>query len=137
MGLGIGLASRTRGAGALIESNPISCAGYRVEATDDESWKRKKYKRKHGWLPPLELSFAFYFVLAIGYAIRMHMGPDRIPVAVLLWLRIYGHDEFAADSGRQPSRFALTRIACAEQLISLRPLRDPRFRHRSTPPKST
>ncbi|MDX6613008.1 MAG: hypothetical protein QOD75_2194, partial [Blastocatellia bacterium] len=49
---------------------------YSVEKTTDETWKRKKYKRKHGWLPLLELSFAIYFLLAIAYAVRMHMwGP--------------------------------------------------------------
>ena len=49
---------------------------FRVEKTDDEAWKRKKYKRKHGWLPLLELSFAVYFIFAIRYAVLMHMwGP--------------------------------------------------------------
>ncbi|HEX7721115.1 MAG TPA: hypothetical protein VF397_03090, partial [Pyrinomonadaceae bacterium] len=40
-----------------------------------------KYKRKHGWLPLLELSFAIYFLFAIAYAIRMHMWG---PIAFLL-----------------------------------------------------
>jgi cellulose synthase/poly-beta-1,6-N-acetylglucosamine synthase-like glycosyltransferase len=80
MGLGIGLAFSN--ARAVIEafcgvkSEFVRTPKYRVEKTDDESWKRKKYKRKHGWLPVLELSFALYFVLAIMYAVRMHMwGP--------------------------------------------------------------
>jgi len=80
MGLGIGLAFSN--ARAVLEalmgvkSDFVRTPKYRVEQGDDESWKRKKYKRKHGWLPLLELSFAVYFVLAIGYAIRMHMwGP--------------------------------------------------------------
>src|SRR5438477_377757 len=61
---------------AGVKSEFVRTPKYRVEKTDDESWKLKKYKRKHGWLPLLELSFAFYFVLAIAYAVRMHMwGP--------------------------------------------------------------
>ena len=80
MGLGIGLAFSN--ARAVLEalmgvkSDFVRTPKYRVEEGGDESWKRKKYKRKHGWLPLLELSFALYFVLAIAYAIRMHMwGP--------------------------------------------------------------
>ena len=80
MGLGIGLAfSNARAvleALVGVKSDFVRTPKYRVEKTDDESWKRKKYKRKHGWLPLLELSFAVYFVFAIAYAIRMHMwGP--------------------------------------------------------------
>jgi cellulose synthase/poly-beta-1,6-N-acetylglucosamine synthase-like glycosyltransferase len=85
MGLGIGLAFSN--ARAVLEalmgvkSDFVRTPKYRVEKTDDESWKRKKYKRKHGWLPLLELSFALYFVFAIAYAIRMHMWG---PIAFLL-----------------------------------------------------
>src|SRR6266850_2376462 len=80
MALGIGLAfSNARAvleALVGVKSDFVRTPKYRVETTKDESWKAKKYKRKHGWLPLLELSFAFYFVLAIGYAVRMHMwGP--------------------------------------------------------------
>jgi cellulose synthase/poly-beta-1,6-N-acetylglucosamine synthase-like glycosyltransferase len=93
MGLGIGLAfSNARAvleALAGVKSDFVRTPKYRVEKTDDESWKRKKYKRKHGWLPLLELSFAFYFVLAIGYAVRMHMwGPIAF---LLLFLFGYGY----------------------------------------------
>ncbi len=80
MGLGIGLAfSNARAvleALAGVKSDFVRTPKYRVETATDESWKGKKYKRKHGWLPLLELSFSLYFVLAIGYALRMHMwGP--------------------------------------------------------------
>ena len=80
MSLGIGLAfSNARAvleALVGVKSEFVRTPKYRVEKTDDESWKRKKYKRRHGWLPLLELSFAIYFVFAIAYAIRMHMwGP--------------------------------------------------------------
>ena len=44
-----------------------------MEKTHDETWKRKKYKRKRGLLPLLELSFSVYFLLAILYAVRMRM----------------------------------------------------------------
>jgi cellulose synthase/poly-beta-1,6-N-acetylglucosamine synthase-like glycosyltransferase len=93
MGLGIGLAfSNARAvieALAGVKSEFVRTPKYRVEKTDDESWKRKKYQRKHGWLPLLELGFAFYFVLAIGYAVRMHMwGPIAF---LLLFLFGYGY----------------------------------------------
>jgi cellulose synthase/poly-beta-1,6-N-acetylglucosamine synthase-like glycosyltransferase len=85
MGLGIGLAfSNARAvleALVGVKSDFVRTPKYSVEKTDDESWKRKKYKRKHGWLPLLELSFALYFVLAIAYAISMHMWG---PIAFLL-----------------------------------------------------
>ena len=85
MGLGIGLAfSNARAvleALAGVKSDFVRTPKYQVEKTDDESWKSKKYKRKHGWLPLLELSFALYFVLAIAYAVRMHMWG---PIAFLL-----------------------------------------------------
>ncbi len=85
MGLGIGLAfSNARAvleALAGVKSEVVRTPKYRVETTTDESWKRKKYKRRHGWLPLLELSFAIYFVLAIGYAVKMHMWG---PIAFLL-----------------------------------------------------
>jgi cellulose synthase/poly-beta-1,6-N-acetylglucosamine synthase-like glycosyltransferase len=85
MGLGIGLAfSNARAvleALVGVKSEFVRTPKYRVENTHDESWKRKKYQRKHGWLPLLELSFAIYFVFAIAYAVRMHMWG---PIAFLL-----------------------------------------------------
>jgi cellulose synthase/poly-beta-1,6-N-acetylglucosamine synthase-like glycosyltransferase len=85
MGLGIGLAFSNAKAVlealAGVKSDFVRTPKYRVEAATDESWKGKKYKRKHGWLPLLELSFSLYFVLAIGYALRMHMWG---PIAFLL-----------------------------------------------------
>jgi cellulose synthase/poly-beta-1,6-N-acetylglucosamine synthase-like glycosyltransferase len=85
MGLGIGLAFSNAKAVlealAGVKSDFVRTPKYRVETATDESWKGKKYKRKHGWLPLLELSFSLYFVLAIGYALRMHMWG---PIAFLL-----------------------------------------------------
>ena len=77
MALGIGLAfSNARAVlEALfgIKSDFIRTPKYQVEKTHDETWKRKKYKRKRGLLPLLELSFSVYFLLAILYAMRMRM----------------------------------------------------------------
>ncbi len=77
MALGLGLAfSNARAVlEALfgIKSDFIRTPKYSVEKTHDETWKRKKYKRKRGLLPLLELSFSVYFLLAILYAIRMRM----------------------------------------------------------------
>jgi cellulose synthase/poly-beta-1,6-N-acetylglucosamine synthase-like glycosyltransferase len=91
MALGIGLAfSNARAVlEALIgrQSEFVRTPKYQVEQADDETWKRKKYKRKRGWLPLLELSFAVYFLLAMLYAVRMHMwGP--IP---FLFLFFFGY----------------------------------------------
>jgi cellulose synthase/poly-beta-1,6-N-acetylglucosamine synthase-like glycosyltransferase len=77
MGLGIGLAfSNARAVmEALlgIKSEFVRTPKYSVEQTSDETWKVKKYKRKRGLLPLLELSFSLYFLLAIVYAARLHM----------------------------------------------------------------
>src|SRR3989442_9421787 len=77
MGLGIGLAfSNARAvfeALAGVKSDFVRTPEDRVEEMKDESWKHKKYKRKNACLPLLELSFALYFVLAIGHAVRLHI----------------------------------------------------------------
>jgi cellulose synthase/poly-beta-1,6-N-acetylglucosamine synthase-like glycosyltransferase len=77
MGLGIGLAFSN--ARAVIEAlvgyrtEFVRTPKYRVEEQKDETWKRKKYKRKRGWLPLLELAFSVYFLLAILYAVEMKL----------------------------------------------------------------
>jgi cellulose synthase/poly-beta-1,6-N-acetylglucosamine synthase-like glycosyltransferase len=77
MALGIGLAFSN--ARAVLEAllgvktEFVRTPKYQVEDTADETWKRKKYKRKRGLLPLLELGFAFYFLMAIAYAIRLQM----------------------------------------------------------------
>ncbi len=88
MGLGIGLAFSN--ARAVLEallgvkSEFVRTPKYRVEETSDATWKRKKYKRKRGWLPLLELSFAVYFLLAIAYSARLHMW-GTIPFLLLFF----------------------------------------------------
>ncbi|MGZ5435850.1 MAG: glycosyltransferase [Pyrinomonadaceae bacterium] len=115
MGLGIGLAFSN--ARAVLEalmgkkSDFVRTPKYSVEPGDDESWKRKKYKRKHGWLPLLELSFAVYFVLAIAYAVKMHMwGPIMF---LLLFCFGYGYMGVmsllqTAGGGRRKPRVPVT-----------------------------
>ena len=77
MALGIGLAfSNARAVlEALlgIKSDFVRTPKYQVEKSQDETWKRKKYKRKRGLLPVLELGFAIYFLLAILYSMHLHM----------------------------------------------------------------
>jgi cellulose synthase/poly-beta-1,6-N-acetylglucosamine synthase-like glycosyltransferase len=88
MALGIGLAfSNARAVfEALlgVKTDFIRTPKYRVEETTDATWKRKKYKRKRGLLPLLELSFAIYFLLAITYSIRLHMW-GTIPFLTLFF----------------------------------------------------
>jgi cellulose synthase/poly-beta-1,6-N-acetylglucosamine synthase-like glycosyltransferase len=91
MGLGIGLAFSN--ARAVIEAlvgyrtEFVRTPKYRVEEQRDETWKRKKYKRKHGWLPLLEIAFSVYFLLAILYAVRMRLW-GTIP---FLFLFFFGY----------------------------------------------
>jgi cellulose synthase/poly-beta-1,6-N-acetylglucosamine synthase-like glycosyltransferase len=88
MGLGIGLAfSNARAVlEALlgIKSDFVRTPKYQVEKNQDETWKRKKYKRKRGLLPLLELSFSFYFLLAILYAAHMRMW-GTVPFLLLFF----------------------------------------------------
>ena len=93
MGLGIGLAFSN--ARAVLEallgvkSEFVRTPKYRVEETSDATWKRKKYRRKRGLLPLLELSFAVYFLLAILYSARLHMW-GTIPFLLLFFFG-FGH----------------------------------------------
>ncbi|MGB7923013.1 MAG: cellulose synthase family protein [Pyrinomonadaceae bacterium] len=91
MALGIGLAfSNARAVlEALVgwQTEFVRTPKYRVEETTDETWKRKKYKRKRGLLPLLELSFALYFLLAMLYAMRMRLW-GTIP---FLFLFFFGY----------------------------------------------
>ena len=88
MGLGIGLAFSN--ARAVLEallgvkSEFVRTPKYRVEESSDATWKRKKYKRKRGLLPLLELGFAVYFLLAIIYSARLHMW-GTIPFLLLFF----------------------------------------------------
>ncbi|HEY0762776.1 MAG TPA: glycosyltransferase [Pyrinomonadaceae bacterium] len=88
MGLGIGLAFSN--ARAVLEallgvkSEFVRTPKYRVEDATDATWKGKKYKRKRGLLPLLELGFALYFLLAIAYSARLHMW-GTIPFLLLFF----------------------------------------------------
>src|SRR5215813_13634163 len=88
MALGIGLAFSN--ARAVLEallgvkSEFVRTPKYRVEQTTDATWKRKKYKRKRGLLPLLELGFALYFLLAIAYAVSLRMW-GTIPFLTLFF----------------------------------------------------
>ena len=88
MALGIGLAFSN--ARAVLEAllgvktEFVRTPKYRVEDTTDATWKRKKYRRKRGWLPLLELAFALYFLLGILYSVRLHMW-GTIPFLLLFF----------------------------------------------------
>lgn len=78
MAVGIGMVfSNTRAVlEALlgIKSSFVRTPKYKVESSND-NWLQvaRKYRRKKGWLPVLELSFAAYFVFAVYYAFRSHI----------------------------------------------------------------
>jgi hypothetical protein len=67
-----------------VKSEFVRTPKYRVEEATDATWKRKKYKRKRGLLPLLELGFAVYFLLAIIYSGRLHMW-GTIPFLLLFF----------------------------------------------------
>ena len=104
MAIGIGLAFSN--ARAVLEalfgvkSEFVRTPKYRVEeGATDKAWKAKKYKRKHGWLPLLELSFAAYFFCAILYAAHMHLF-GTIPFLMLFF---FGYGYIGAMSLMQTS----------------------------------
>src|SRR5687767_1489242 len=88
MGLGIGLAFSN--ARAVLEallgvkSEFVRTPKYQIEEIRDATWKLKKYRRKKGLLPLLEIGFAFYFLLAIIYSSRLHMW-GTIPFLLLFF----------------------------------------------------
>ncbi len=75
MAIGIGLAfSNARAVFESllgIKSEFVRTPKYQVENSNDSTWKRKKYQRRRGILPLLELAFAVYFLLAVVYAVHM------------------------------------------------------------------
>jgi cellulose synthase/poly-beta-1,6-N-acetylglucosamine synthase-like glycosyltransferase len=93
MGLGIGLAfSNARAvfeALFRIKTEFVRTPKYKVEGARDETWKRKKYRRRRGLAPAFELSFALYFLLAVAYAAHMGMW-GTIPF-LSLFLFGYGY----------------------------------------------
>ncbi|MDT7542307.1 MAG: hypothetical protein QOE33_2211 [Acidobacteriota bacterium] len=103
MAIGIGLAFSN--ARAVLEalfgvkSDFIRTPKYSVEQGSDTTWKAKKYKRKHGWLPLLELSFAAYFCCAVAYAAHMHLF-GTIP---FLFLFLFGYGYIGTMSLMQTS----------------------------------
>jgi hypothetical protein len=94
MAVGIGLVfSNTRAVlEALlgIKSGFIRTPKYRVENNKD-NWLQAaiRYRRKKGWLPLIEFSFALYFAFAVYYAIRSHIYAT-IPFLVI-FLVGYGY----------------------------------------------
>jgi cellulose synthase/poly-beta-1,6-N-acetylglucosamine synthase-like glycosyltransferase len=94
MGLGIGLVfSNTRAvleALFRVQSSFVRTPKYAVKQAK-ESWlqQARKYQRKHGWLPYIELMFALYFVAAIAYAVRSEIY-GTIPF-LMIFLVGYGY----------------------------------------------
>jgi cellulose synthase/poly-beta-1,6-N-acetylglucosamine synthase-like glycosyltransferase len=94
MAMGIGLVfSNTRAVlEALfgVQSSFVRTPKYKVENSKD-NWLQvaAKYKRKKGWLPLIELTFALYFVAAVAYAIRSNIYAT-IPF-LLIFLLGYGY----------------------------------------------
>jgi hypothetical protein len=77
-----------------VKSEFVRTPKYRVEDTTDATWKRKKYKRKRGLLPLLELSFAVLLSARDRYSARLHMW-GTIPFLLLFFFGfgVHGRDE--------------------------------------------
>src|SRR4030095_8916875 len=73
-----------------VQSSFVRTPKYNV-ASGKDNWLQvaKKYKRKGGWLPFIELAFALYFVGAVYYAIRSNIYAT-IPF-LLIFLLGYGY----------------------------------------------
>jgi cellulose synthase/poly-beta-1,6-N-acetylglucosamine synthase-like glycosyltransferase len=94
MGMGIGLVfSNTRAvleALFRVKSSFVRTPKYAVkQATENWLQQARKYRRKHGWLPYIELFFALYFVAAIAYAVRSEIY-GTIPF-LMIFLVGYGY----------------------------------------------
>ncbi|MGH9942628.1 MAG: cellulose synthase family protein [Pyrinomonadaceae bacterium] len=93
MSIGIGLAFSN--ARAVLEAifgvktEFVRTPKYQVEGANDATWKAKKYKRKRGLLPLLELGFAAYFFCAMLYAFHMSLY-GTIPFLTLFFFG-YGY----------------------------------------------
>ncbi len=55
-----------------IQTSFVRTPKYAIESNKD-SWQEKKYRRKRGLLPWVELSFAMYFILTMAYAVYSHI----------------------------------------------------------------
>ena len=103
MAVGIGLAFSN--ARAVLEalfgvkSEFVRTPKYKVETATDATWKAKKYKRKRGLLPLLELGFSAYFLCAMLYALHMEMY-GTIP---FLFLFFFGYGYIGLMSVLQTS----------------------------------
>jgi cellulose synthase/poly-beta-1,6-N-acetylglucosamine synthase-like glycosyltransferase len=105
MALGIGLTfSNARAVfEALfgVKTDFVRTPKFKVERQTDSTWKRKKYLRRHGLLPLLELAFALYFVFAIWYALEMRM----FATVPFLFLFFFGYAYIGAMSLVQTMNF--------------------------------
>ncbi len=95
-----GFFQRPRRAGSLARDVRVGiCAHAQISGgkNQDETWKRKKYKRKRGLLPLLELGFSV--LLPAGNSLRhahAHVGHSAFPAPVFLRLRLHGRHELRA-----------------------------------------
>jgi cellulose synthase/poly-beta-1,6-N-acetylglucosamine synthase-like glycosyltransferase len=54
-----------------VKSEFVRTPKYRVE-NREAAWERKKYSRKGGWIPAIELTLAGYFLFTTAYSISVH-----------------------------------------------------------------
>lgn len=71
IGVGISISNAKAVLEALlgIKTAFVRTPKYAIESGNDKGWQKKKYRRKMGWMPILEIGMALYFVFTIGYAI--------------------------------------------------------------------
>jgi hypothetical protein len=52
-----------------VKTDFVRTPKYKIEASGDTTWVKKQYVPRRWSIPWLELSFAIYFVITIGYAV--------------------------------------------------------------------
>lgn len=71
-----------------VQSEFVRTPKYRVEGRDT-SWEQKKYKRRSGWIPFVELALAGYFLFTTAYAMSIQ-NYITVPF-LLLFFTGYGY----------------------------------------------
>ncbi|MBX7219118.1 MAG: glycosyltransferase [Blastocatellia bacterium] len=93
-----------------IQTSFVRTPKYAIENKQD-SWQKKKYRRKIGWLPVLELVMAAYFVITMVYAVYSHI----FGVVPFLSIFALGYGYVGILSFMQSAGFSLKKRSDVEQ----------------------
>ena len=72
-----------------VQSEFTRTPKYRIEGAGNTSWTRKKYRKRGGWMPYLEVALGLYFLATVGYAFQ-NQNYATIPFLLLfVWGYLY------------------------------------------------